>query len=77
MIEAPKRMIHNLRANDFSLDEWNDMATFPTDGHIVEVRYGNETARAVWANGRIEIEPGAHFTEPPRQWREIRSGMVP
>jgi hypothetical protein len=68
-----KKIVHELKAEDFILDEWKDMSRFPQDDTVVEVRerVGGPIARAQW-NAHLRIVeiisgPIVHMVE----WRYI------
>lgn len=84
MSEEKKPFVHELKAHDFILEpptlsmaeEWHDRASFPQDGHVVEVRAQGspEIARALWNTvaTRIELEPGSKLAVTQvHEWREF------
>jgi hypothetical protein len=61
---------HHLKAKDFILQSWTDMAFFPQDGRSVEIQ--DEKSRvfvARWHNGHVHIDSDEQIV--PLHWREI------
>jgi hypothetical protein len=61
-----EKKIHELRAEDFNMGEWNAMDSFPKDGSLVEVRerVGGPIATVRWNKTlkKIDIVKGIPMT---------------
>lgn len=67
MTEDTKPFVHELKAADYTLNDWRTLNDFPRE-HLVEVRDADgKVGRAFWRDGEILVEPGG--PQQPVAWR--------